>query len=657
MRRRLGPLIALALLLPFLAVAPTASAEEREASGEILVPNPGVGRAQRCAATTGAGTPAEQGVLGFTLDVTPGNAFALTADDPSGAQDFDITFYKILTPCEEGAAVTDNPHENVDGDEFGIVPADAQTAAVTLHRGTPGASFTYDEEPAAADPAPSDDVTIAVIDTGARASHQEFDYSPTPDGHDDTASDPNPDDQIVAWWDFTAEDPDGGQFADGPILPEHGDVWYPRVADPFDGHGHGTATASLAAGGNADPIKDRSFAPGYELAIAKVGDASGTVTGDITEALRWATETVDADVVNMSIGAAVPIPETLLRFHEYARFAREHGTFVVVSNGNGFGGAALVPGDPGWAKPYGNSTNTFAVGASGHVNPIGIQTGYQATTDPEVTAKFTQVSAAAVADPDGNPCDDCYAPISGTSFSSPLVAGMAARLLEEAASVGDPLSLEALETLLEHSARDTQAPPNDEGYGRLDYHQMADVAIPHAQAGTDPGPNTDLNRTYVENVRDPLSATTSDGTDDRMEATGLSPENGAGTVGTTGPSGASEGEIYTLDAQAGDVVRIAFEYTGEALANDIDLYAFEGTGPPFLAAEQAIDRSTNGAPVPDGPDELVEFEVAEDGPHSLVVLGWLVFGDQGFGLDVTVDGAPATLGHEGDHYLLHTYGL
>lgn len=656
MRRTLCSLIVIVLLAPLLGASPGASAQGPEASGSILVPNPGVGRAQRCAATTGAGTPAEQGVLGLTLDVTPGNAFALTADDPSGTQDFDITFYKTLTSCEEDAEVTDNPHENVDGNEFGIVPADSQTAAVTLHRGTPGASFTYEEQPAAADPAPSEDVVVAVIDTGARSSHQEFDYAPTPEGHQDATTDPNPDDQITAWWDFTAEHPDGGEFDEGPILPEHGEVWYPRVSDPFDGHGHGTATASLAAGGNADPIKDRSFAPGYKLAVAKVGDAAGSVTGDVTEALRWATETVDADVVNMSIGAAIPIPETLLRFHEYARFAREHDTFVVVSNGNGFGNLSLVPGDPGWAKPYGNSTNTFAVGASGHVNPIGIQTGYQATTDPEVTAKFSQVSAAAVADPDGNPCDDCYAPISGTSFSSPLVAGMAARLLEEAASAGNPLSLGGLEMLLEHSARDTQAPPNHEGYGRLDYHQMVDVAIPHAQAGTAPAPDNPTSADYVENVRGPLAETTSDGTDNRMEPSGFSPENGAGTVGITGPWGASEGEIYTLDAQAGDVVRIAFEYT-EDLGNDIDLYAFEGTGPPFLAAEQAIDRSTNGVPVPDGPDELVEFEVAEDGAHSLVVLGWLVLGNQGFDLDVTIDGAPATLNHQGDHYLVHTYGL
>lgn len=648
MRRRLAPLIAFALLAPFLAAGPTASAEEH-ASGSILVPNPGIGRAQRCAATTGAGTPAEQGVLGFTLDVTPGNAFSVTAVDDSGAQDFDIVFYQSLTPCEEGAAVTDNPHENVDGDEYGIVPPDASTAVVTLHRGTPGASFVYDEESAVVDPAPGDDVVVAVIDTGTRVSHQEFDYCDCGSESTGTTDDPDPDDQVVAWWDFTDENPDGDPFG-RELTPRPGDIWYQRVADPFDHHGHGTATASLAVGQNADPIKERSFAPGYKLAVAKVGDGGGSVSGDVREAMQWATETVGADVVSISIGAIAPLPEAFYHAHEYARVAREHGALVVVANGNGWGGIGLGPGEPGWAKPYGESPHVLAVGATGHASGPDLGGGYTATNDPEVTSQYRQVSVA-------GSCDDCYRLTGGTSFAAPLVSGMAARLIHEARNAGQASDPERIETLLKHSARDTQTPPVDEGYGRLDYHQMhgPDGAIAQARTEDDPAPNSELNAFYVEEVRGLLAEHWANETDNRIESSGVPASTGEGVIGPSAFTGLGEADIYSFQASEGQLVEIAFEY-GEDFGNDVDLFAFEGAGPPLHAATQGIDRSTNGFPVEGGPDEFIAFRAPADGTYSLVALGWFVYVDQPYDLTLTVDGTTPAIDFS-DEYVLHTYGF
>jgi hypothetical protein len=63
-----------------------------------------------------------------------------------------------------------------------------------------------------------------------------------------------------------------------------------------------------------------------------------------------------------------------------------------------------------------------------------------------------------------------------------------------------------IETLLKYGARDTNLPPNDEGYGYLDYHAFVGVALKYAARYSLPKrPDPDLNRTYVEQVRHPVT--------------------------------------------------------------------------------------------------------------------------------------------------------
>ena len=59
-------------------------------------------------------------------------------------------------------------------------------------------------------------VVVAVLDTGVRATPQEFDYR----GAGSTT------DQFVAWWDFTADRKGSLSLPTGP------QTWDPRVADP-----------------------------------------------------------------------------------------------------------------------------------------------------------------------------------------------------------------------------------------------------------------------------------------------------------------------------------------------------------------------------------------------------------------------------------------
>lgn len=321
---------------------------------------------------------------------------------------------------------------------------------------------------------------VAVIDTGVRATHREFDYR----GPSSTV------DQFVGWWDFTSERKSAIE------LPDEGQLWDTAVANPYDEQGHGTLTASMVGGRGSDARKTPAALPGAKLAIAKVGKGDGAIEGDIGKAIRWSVDTVHADIISISIGTIVPIPAELERSdYDAIAYARKAGVLVVVANGNGYANAA-VPGDPGWANGYSSSTKALTVGASGTY-------GYLVSTDPEVAAIFT------VTGPNFR-SDDGYVTESGTSFGTPFVAGYAAALLQGARSAGRTLTPDALEKLVKYTATDTSVPPTFEGYGIVSLAGLA-AAQEHARNGTLPArPSPDVTGLYVESVAGSLRSVWSD---------------------------------------------------------------------------------------------------------------------------------------------------
>lgn len=476
-------------------------------------------------------------------------------------------------------------------------------------------------------PPPPPTPIVAVIDTGVRPTHQEFHY----EGPDSTT------DQFVGWWDFTDEKTPG-EFH----LPEPGQTWDNVVPEPFDTNGHGTYTASMAVGLNVNPDKDPSAAPGFPVAIAKVGKGNGSINGDTAAAVRWAAFTVGADVINISIGSIVPVPAMFASgVYDAIEEARRAGTLVVVANGNGLANRG-IPGDPAWASWYSSSTDVLAVGA---------ETGAaQRHTDPEVVAKYSQVL---MADKGG---DDKYSRANGTSFSSPFVAGLAARLLDEARAGGQDVAADYIEQLLKYSAIDrADVPPNLEGYGVLNPATVA-LAAPFARAGTLPArPDPDVSGLYVEQGSGTLRSVWSD--DLRRIPSAIVPTglagNGRGVIGTSLPSGASDAEFATIDAKAGETVTVTLDFVPKVygdvpgvtdVIDDIDLYVFEGTSGPFTS-DRLVAKSTNH-----GADEVATFMAP--GPVTVVVLGWFVTGQ------VAIDlGASLPLVDAGEGYAVHNRGV
>lgn len=313
---------------------------------------------------------------------------------------------------------------------------------------------------AAAQTDPTQGVRVCIVDTGINATHKEF--APG---------------QLVGFWNFTDATARGALQAFDPKHP------------PADGNGHGTLTASMAVGLNADPAKTRSFAPGFRFAAAKVVTDSGSVSGDIAAAIRWCTDVIGAQVINISIGTIVPVSyaSQVAWADDYSAlsYARSKGVLVTVANGNGTGNLGLVPGD-GASSNYGMSADVLSVGASG---TGGATVSYQ----PEVAAQYS------ITGPVHNNSEG-YRNAGGTSFSSPLVGGFAARLVAEARSAGRDLKADALETLVKSAARDTEMPPFWEGYGVVDAAQLAGALAAAREGRLVARPSPDPSATYVEQV-------------------------------------------------------------------------------------------------------------------------------------------------------------
>lgn len=302
---------------------------------------------------------------------------------------------------------------------------------------------------------PWDDVVVAVLDSGIRPDHKAFEAG-----------------QIVAWRDFVNGQP-----------------------TPYDDPGHGTAVASMVGGDLAGLTP--SHAPGVKLAVGKVLSAeNGAYWTDVTAAIHWAVDTVQADVITLSVynyGISVGGPgysassRDLLDAIEYAR---DSGVLVTILAGNGQSNAGIP------------SMSYFHVpSVSGHALIVGgagfgglVPTAPLGDMEAEVVADYT----VTVACHDGAACSKRA---SGTSYSTPLVAGAAARLIGVAREMGITLTPDELEDIIKKNAVDGPAPPTLEGYGYVGAVAVANAEA-HLRNGTPHGgPTTAVNALYVEEVQ------------------------------------------------------------------------------------------------------------------------------------------------------------
>jgi subtilisin family serine protease len=265
----------------------------------------------------------------------------------------------------------------------------------------------------------------------------------------------------------TGIDQDHADFA-GRIVEVRNFTDAPDGNDTF---GHGTHVASILAGsGAASGGKYRGVAPDADLLIGKVCPANNCPESAILAGLDWASH-AGADVVNMSFGA----PDTPgLDPVEQAvnELTAETGALFVAAAGND--GTSAPVSSPASADA------ALAVGAVDRDDTLadfssrGPRVGDSAIK-PDLTAPGVGIVAARASDGFiGDPVDDFYTRLSGTSMATPHAAGAAVLLAQQHPG----WTAEQLKAALMASAR-----PNasftvfDQGAGRVDAAQATEQDV------------------------------------------------------------------------------------------------------------------------------------------------------------------------------------
>lgn len=240
-------------------------------------------------------------------------------------------------------------------------------------------------------------VKIAILDTGIDK------YHPDLDDLDDNPTTNDP--KVIAEKSFTNED------------------------HTWDGFGHGTHCASIAAGtGQASSYKFVGVAPGAYLLNGKVlTDAGWGYESWVISGIEWAVNK-GAHIISMSLGSDIngdgtdPLSMAI-------DWATDRGVVVVVAAGNSGSRGMFTVGIPGVAK------KAITVCATTKTDIVADFSSQGPTEDlrlkPDVCAPGVNIIAArANGTSMGIPIDEYYTMASGTSMATPHVAGAAALIIQ-----------------------------------------------------------------------------------------------------------------------------------------------------------------------------------------------------------------------------------
>ncbi len=266
---------------------------------------------------------------------------------------------------------------------------------------------------------------------------------------------------IVAVCD-TGVDSSHADLAANLVLPGYNSADGSTNTEPVMWHGTATAGCVGAVGNNGTGVCGVNWTVSIlPIRISNRSDGAAYFS-DMAEGIRWAADH-GARVVNVSYGAAGSYT-----VDSAAAYLREKGGLLFISAGNdGADGSSTYPDFP----------NSLAVGA---------------TTSADVRASFsnygTYIDLVAPGAGIYTTTTGGYASVSGTSFSSPIAAGVAALVF-----AADPsLTPDECEADLLSTCTDLGGPGEDNvyGHGRVD----AAAAVTAALGGTPDPPDDPANQ-------------------------------------------------------------------------------------------------------------------------------------------------------------------
>jgi len=209
-----------------------------------------------------------------------------------------------------------------------------------------------------------------------------------------------------------------------------------------DYEGHGTSTTGLIAAVMNNSIGIAGIAPNVGIVPISVMDNDGSMYSSyVITAIRAAAD-ASCDVINMSLGSST----YLSQFDSAIQYAYDKGCIVVASSGNT--GTNII----NYPASY---NHVISVGSIDSDNVISYFSTYNNKVD--VVAPGEQVYTTTSYGKDGT----YYAYCSGTSFSSPCVAGVAALVR----SVYPDVTPDSFESLVQTTSSDLGTAGYDQYYG------------------------------------------------------------------------------------------------------------------------------------------------------------------------------------------------
>lgn len=248
---------------------------------------------------------------------------------------------------------------------------------------------------------------------------------------------------------------------------------FSEAPDNVDRAGHGTHVASTIVGtGTQSDGKYRGVAPDASIVDGKVLDDQGYgFDSGVIAGMQWAVEQ-EADIVNLSLGAR-DTPEIDPVEQAVNTLSAEHGTLFVVAAGNSgpSPGSINSPGSADAALTVGAVDDNDQIAEFSSRGPRAGDGGIK----PDITAPGVGIAAAKAANGFlGDPVEDGYVALSGTSMATPHVAGAAALL----ASAHPDWTGAELKAALTGSATSTAgATAFDQGTGRVEVAAALDNQI------------------------------------------------------------------------------------------------------------------------------------------------------------------------------------